>query len=69
MSSNTLKVEKLEKYFGSIDEVVKQIEDCPKCGQKLVMTHLSDHENSYVHEEVKCDKCGYGTHETLHVLN
>lgn len=69
MTKSTLKVEKFEKYYGTVSEVIRQIENCPKCGAKLIMTHLSDLDNLYVHEEVKCMECNYGTHETLHVLN
>ncbi len=69
MTNRSLKVETYERYYGSVDEVVKQIENCPKCGAKFIITHLSDRDNLYVHEEVKCTECNFGTEETLHILN
>ncbi len=69
MGSRSVKVESLEKYYGSIEEVKDQIERCPKCAEKLDFTHLSDHDNMYLHEEVKCGACGWGPEETLHILN
>lgn len=69
MSNKTLRVEKFEKYHGTVDDVKQQIEVCPKCGAKLTMTHLADHDNLYIHEEVRCMECDFETEETLHVLN
>jgi ribosomal protein S27AE len=69
VSNKALRVEKFERYYGSVDEVIKQIEDCPKCGAKLTMTHLADHDNMYIHEEVRCMECSFETEETLHILN
>ena len=69
MTNKALKVENFQKYYGTAEEVLKQIECCPNCGAKFIVTHLSDHQNLYVHEEVKCPECSWGTEETLHVLN
>ena len=68
-NKRTLKVEDHQRYFGSIQDVIKQVENCPSCGAKLEFTHLPDLQNLYIHEEVECSKCNYGVHETLHVLN
>ena len=69
MSKRSVMLENHEKYFISVDEVISQIERCPKCGDQVDFTHLADLENLYVHEEVCCKKCGWGPEETLHILN
>lgn len=69
MNNRTLKVENYQKYWGEAKDVLKQIENCPRCGEKFVITHLSDKDNLYVHEELKCVKCDFGAEETLHILN
>ena len=69
MSKRSVDVENHEKYFISVEEVRQQIERCPKCGEKVEFTHLTDHENMYLHEETQCKKCGHGPVEILHTLN
>ncbi|WP_412462916.1 hypothetical protein [Halobacteriovorax sp. RT-2-6] len=69
MKERSLRVENFIRYFGEIEDVKKQIECCPKCGAKFTVTHLADHDNLYIHEEVTCENCTYGTEETLHILN
>lgn len=69
MSQRSLKVENFEKYWGTADQVLKQMENCPRCGAKFVVTHLADKDHLYIHEELKCTNCNFGAEETLHILN
>ena len=62
-------VESYESYCGGVDEVIKEIENCPKCGEKFILTHVSDCTNLYVQETAKCLDCDYGARRVYHSLN
>jgi len=61
--------EQLEKYHGDADTVKKVIENCPKCGAKLVITHYPDSGNLIVQETSRCLDCDFGQRKVIHVLN
>ena len=61
--------ERYEKYVGGPDAVKKAIEDCPKCGSKLVLSHFSDSGNLLVHETARCFECDFGGRKVIHALN
>lgn len=61
--------EYFEKYFGDADKVKKEIETCPSCGSKLLMTHFADSGNMLVQETARCNNCDYGQRKVLHVIN
>ena len=68
-ADENFKFERFEDYFGDKDEVIKQIDDCKKCGAKLVFTHLPDYKNLLVQETSRCMECGQGGHRTIHIIN
>lgn len=63
------KFEKFEEYFGDIQQVKKQIDDCHICGGKLMFTHLADYKSLYIQETARCPECGGGNRKLIHVLN
>ncbi|MDD0853781.1 hypothetical protein HBN50_11780 [Halobacteriovorax sp. GB3] len=70
MAANKLyEIETYEGYKIEVDEVIKQIEDCPKCGAKLILTHYSDAKNMMMQETSKCLECDYGSRDVLHILS
>lgn len=70
MSAQKLyEIETYERYLLSVDEVKNQIENCPVCGAKLILTHITDAQNMLAQETSKCLDCEYGTREVYHALN
>jgi len=70
MSMDTdYKFENFLEYYGDIKQVKKQINECPICGAKLVMTHLSDYKNLIVQESARCPDCGQGNRKVIHIIN
>ena len=63
------KFEFFEEYFGDIEQVKKIIDDCPTCGGKLVLSHLSDYKNLIVQESARCPECGAGNKKMIHIIN
>jgi len=68
-SSNDLKIEKFEEYFGDVIQVKSIIDDCEICGSKLVFAHLSDYKNLVIQESAHCPECGNKGRRKLHILN
>ena len=68
-NSKDYEFEHFEKYFGDSSQVVKIIENCPKCGGKLVLTHLSDNGALLMQETARCHACDYGQRKIIHVVN
>ncbi|WP_127714636.1 hypothetical protein [Halobacteriovorax sp. HLS] len=64
-----LELECFEKYHGDSEQVTKTIEDCPKCGKKMIITHWADTSTLVMEESAKCIECDYGSRKTLHSLN
>ena len=62
-------VESFESYCGEVEDVIRTIENCPKCGEKFILTHISDCTNLYVQETAKCLDCDYGSRRIFHKLN
>ena len=63
------KFEKFEEYWGSIEDVKKQISNCKVCGSKLLVSHMPDYKNLLVQETARCIDCGSGNRKNIHVLN
>jgi len=61
--------EKFEEYWGSSDNVKKQIDECAVCGSKLLLSHMPDYKNLLVQETARCIDCGSGNRKIIHVLN
>lgn len=68
-STKDYEFEHFEKYFGGPDQVKKTIENCPKCGSKLSLSHFPDSGNLIVQETARCLACDFGQRKTIHVLN
>ncbi len=58
-----------ESYYGGPEEVLKSIDECKRCGAKLVFGHLSDFKNLIIHESARCVDCGHENRKIIHVLN
>lgn len=58
-----------EKYFGSPDDVKKKIENCPECGEKMIISHFSDSGNMLVQETARCHHCDFGQRKIIHIIN
>lgn len=63
------KFEKFEEYWGSAENVQKQIQNCKVCGSKLLLSHMPDYKNLLVQETARCIDCGSGNRKHIHVLN
>ncbi len=63
------KFEKFEEYWGSSDNVKKQMGECGVCGAKLLLSHMPDYKNLLVQETARCIDCGSGNRKIIHVLN
>ncbi len=61
--------ESFEEYFGDVKSVKEKIENCPKCGSKLAMSHFSDVGNMLVQETARCTQCDFGQRKVIHVIN
>lgn len=59
----------LEKYFGTPDDVKRKIENCPSCGEKMILTHFSDSGNMLVQETARCQCCDFGQRKVIHIIN
>ena len=57
-----------EKYYGGVKEVKNKMENCPKCGSKLFITHNSDRRSLLTKEIARCSDCDYGQRKILHTL-
>jgi len=66
---NKFQIEKFEEYFGSADQVQKQMNDCKNCGGKLIFTHLSDFKNLVMEETSRCPECGANQKKIIHIIN
>ena len=66
---NELKVENYFEYFGAVKEVIKKIECCPKCGAKLLLSHLPDYGALAIQENSRCLDCGTVDQKRLHSMN
>jgi hypothetical protein len=69
MSDIDFKFENQEQYFGTVEDVKKQIDECKVCGAKLLISHLSDQKNMIVQETARCLDCGCGNRRVFHVFN
>ena len=58
-----------EKYYGNQQQVREKVENCPKCGEKMIMTHFCDTGNLLVEETVHCNSCDFGQRKIIHILN
>ena len=55
-SESDFKFEKFEEYYGPIDHVKKQINECKVCHSKLIISHMPDYKNLIVQEgELRID--------------
>lgn len=63
------KFECYEKYLVETDQVKKQIDECPSCGAKLLLSHLPDYKNLLVQETARCLDCGNGNRKIIHIIN
>ena len=43
----------------SVEEVIRLMEACPVCGNRMHFTHFADFARLLTHESVRCDDCGY----------
>ena len=68
-SSKDYEFETFEKYYGDFDQVKKTIENCPKCGAKLSVSHYPDSGNLLVQETSRCLSCDFGQRKVIHILN
>lgn len=68
-SESDFKFEKFEEYFGPIENVKKQINECRVCNSKLIISHMPDYKNLIVQETARCIECGAGNRKVIHVLN
>ncbi len=55
--SKDYEFEYYEKYIGDAKEVLKLIEECPKCGSRLTIEHQTDPLNLIVLEIAECFYC------------
>lgn len=63
------KFEYYEKYLVEADQVEKQINECPVCGSKLLLSHLPDYKNLLVQETARCLDCGNSNRKVIHIIN
>jgi len=63
------KFEKFENYYGEVDEVKKQVNECSVCGSHLIFSHISDYDHLCVKETSLCPDCGGENKKLIHVLN
>jgi ribosomal protein S27AE len=68
-SQSDFKFERFEEYLVSVDDVKKQIDECPVCGSKLLLSHMPDYKNLLVQETARCIECGASDRKVIHVLN
>ncbi len=68
-SAKDFEFEHFEKYFGNIEQVKKIIENCPKCGAKMSLSHFPDSGNLLVQETARCVQCDFGQRKVIHILN
>lgn len=68
-SQSDFKFERFEEYLVSVDDVKKQIDECPTCGSKLLLSHMPDYKNLLVQETARCIECGANDRKIIHVLN
>jgi hypothetical protein len=43
----------------SHEEVIRMMEACPVCGNRMHFTHFADFTRLLTHETVRCEDCGY----------
>jgi len=61
--------EYLEKYFGTVDNVKKIIDECDHCGARMVFSHLPDYKSLLIQEIARCMDCGKKARRLIHILN
>jgi len=66
---NVFELENYLSYFGDKEEVKKDIEECPECGEKLLYTHMKNQENLLIQETGRCFSCHYTKQKKYHVIN
>lgn len=66
---NDFEFEHYEKYFGTIREVIKIIEQCPKCGSALAFGHNADKSHLITQETATCGNCDFGQRKLIYNLN
>ncbi len=69
MSDIDFKFEKFEEYYGGVEKVQQQIDQCPICGSKLLLSHMPDYKNLLVQETARCIECGSGNRKVIHIIN
>ncbi|MFW5887896.1 MAG: hypothetical protein ACOCUH_03755 [Bacteriovoracia bacterium] len=63
------KFEQYEEYFGGVEEVMRQMDECKVCGSRLVFNHLPDYKNLLIQESARCLECGHDNRKIIHILN
>ena len=61
--------EHLEKYHGGAREVRSKMNDCPKCGTKMNVSHRTDSVNLLLQETSRCLECDFGQRKVIHIVN
>lgn len=57
-----------ENPSASPQEVMRLLETCPVCANRLHFTHFSDFSRLVAHEVVRCDECGYKVKKQMNRL-
>ena len=58
-----------EEFYGTKEDISKQIDECYACKSKLVFSHFPDYKNLLVQETARCLDCGRGNRKIIFVLN
>jgi hypothetical protein len=58
-----------EEYYGSTEEVIRQIDECYACKAKLVFSHSPDYKNLVVQETARCLDCGRCNRKIIFIIN
>lgn len=61
--------EHLEKYWGGPKEVKDKMENCPKCGTKMNVSHRTDNVNLLLQETSRCLDCDFGQRKIIYIVN
>ncbi len=62
-------IQRLEDFYGDIDEVKEAMNVCKNCGAKHTFTYDSNYEDLYVQEIVICADCDKPTESYIHIIN
>ena len=64
-------MEALQPYISPTapkEDIIRQLETCPICGNQLQFTYFADFINLSTHEVVRCNDCNYRARKGLQSL-